>query len=142
MSKSARCTAVLCITQPSSIVIKHQILQIFPPSRTRGQVREVPIRMEGDQSSAVNRDSSSGGGLNRTTTEERIIPTNAPHAEHFGKFPLNFATFGHPLCFRFPHQTGQTSPGPTGYPPICEEAGILVTRGLSSFFASITSLTL
>ena len=118
------------------------MLQIFPPSRTRGQVREVPIRMEGDQSSTVNRDSSGGGGVNRTTTEERIIPTNAPHAEHFGKFPLNFATFGHPLCFRFPHQTGQTSPGPTGYPPICEEAGILVTRGPSSFFASVTSLTL
>ena len=133
-----------CSLHHSSIVIKHQILQIFPPSRTRGQVREVPIRMEGgDQSSTVNRDSSGGGGVNRTTTEERIIPTNnAPHAEHFGKFPLNVATFGHPLCFRFPHQTGQTSPGPTGYPPICEEAGILVTRGLSSFFASLTSLTL
>ena len=39
--------------------------------------------MEGD-SSGVNRDSS---GLNRTP-EERIIPTNAPHAEHrdFGMF--------------------------------------------------------
>jgi len=59
-----------------------------PDNRTRGQVREVPIRMEGgDQSSTVNRDSSGGGGVNRTTTEERIIPTNAPHAEHFG-FPI------------------------------------------------------
>ena len=52
-------------------------MSIYVLSRTRGQVREVPIRVEGD-SSGVNRDSN-------RTTEERIIPTNAEHRD-FGMF--------------------------------------------------------
>ena len=75
----------------------------------------------GDQSSTVNRDSSGGGGVNRTTTEERIIPTNAPHAEHFGKFPLNFATLVIPRVSGFPIRLDKRPLGPRDTPQFAKK---------------------
>ena len=71
----------------------------------------MPIRVEGDSggvnrdSSGVNRDSGGtnrdSGGVNRDsggvnrTPEERIIPTNGPHAEHrdFGAYSSQFTFY-------------------------------------------------
>ena len=104
-------------------------LTSFPLSRTRGQMREVPIRVESD-STGLSRESV---GINRSP-EERIIPTNATHAEHrdFGIFSFSNLPFirSVTLCFcRFPNPTGQTAPGSPRHPSVCQEAGIFVTQG-------------
>ena len=92
-------------------------LTSFPLSRTRGQMREVPIRVESD-STGVSRESV---GINRSP-EERIIPTNATHAEHrdFGIFSFSNLPF---ICFfaGFPIRLDKRPLGPRDTPQFAKK---------------------